>query len=893
MAAAVVIVISFFACIPVYAADWDYTHQEFDIWADSAGYHHIRVNYAAEPGRADILANIIVNGYLAADTIPFMRFFADATDVWRTQEGNQQIPSQVEVTRYTSSILMSEPGVPVTLWLDAGLNSVVFTFIEGNVNFAEDPHAVQAQDFLTYAQYSQQHAGTPRSAGDMIIIQAQHATYRTSPSLFPINDRTCPLVTPYHPSNVVLNTIGGNAWRIPGQRIEWEVYVPVAGMYRIALRYAQREKRGFSSRILTINGEIPFAEAADIRFDYAAGFRSRFLSHNETGEYFWFYLPAGTNIIGLEASLGVFSGIVTDATRILDDLLRFYQDVIMITSPNPDRHRDYLILQNVPYFRERLWEQEAAVNQLLVRIDEAGNTFAETNAILNRLNMNISRLANRPDRVARYINELQGSIAALSLFITMAQEQPLLLDVLGVGGEEAQLFRPRANFFQRIWHQIRAFLGSFTQDFSFSMDTVGAEEQTHIEVWVSTGFDVFNIMGRVINEMFVSTHPHISVDLRLVDPGIIFPASLTGQGPDVVLSAQAAMPINFAFRAGAIDLNRFDDFEEVAARFAPAAIETLSFQGATYALPDTMTFNVMFYRTDVFEDVGITEIPNTMQEFLSIVPILQARHMDIFFTHEPQPQPGTGGGMVGATTRNLNTVHIGILHQMGGRPFANDGEYTLLADETGIAAFRFWTDLYTKHGFIYQTDVLTRFRMGELPVFVAPIGVANNLNAGAPEIRGRWNIAPIPGMYNAAGEFRRDNVISLSCNFIVGNIAERRGTEYASWEFIRWFTSEAVQDRFSMEVEATFGHNWRHLTANLASFENLGWGRDMWPAIEESLAWGIPIPQVPGGYIAGREIHFAFVDVVVDNGNPINSLLIARDRINNELTAKRREFGLE
>jgi ABC-type glycerol-3-phosphate transport system substrate-binding protein len=126
----------------------------------------------------------------------------------------------------------------------------------------------------------------------------------------------------------------------------------------------------------------------------------------------------------------------------------------------------------------------------------------------------------------------------------------------------------------------------------------------------------------------------------------------------------------------------------------------------------------------------------------------------------------------------------------------------------------------------------------------------------------------------------------------VGNIAERRGTVDASWEFLKWFTSEEAQDRFALDVEAVFGHNWRYQTANLASFRNLGWG-DMWPVMEETLNWAIPIPQVPGGYIAGREIHNAFINVIVDNGNPINALLIARDRIDNELTAKRREFGLE
>ena len=869
--------------------------QAFTVYATQAGYHHIQVTYEAMPiGRGDIIATLRIGDNDPIDTlITFRRFFQNESDAWRYQLGNQAAPRQLQAERATTQVLSYRAASPISFWLEQGSNTLIFDFLENEVRFVESPLAFPAEPMITYAQYQAQHAGVPRSTAAMQIIQAQDAVYRTSTALFPVNIRTCPLVTPYHPSRVVLNGIGGFSWRAEGQLIEWQVYVPVAGMYRIALRYLQIENRNFSSRALLINGEVPFAEAADLRFDYSSRFNARFLADRYSGEEFWFYLPAGYNMIGLEVTLGAFASVVAEAESILFGLSRFYQDVIMITSTNPDRNRDYQIIAAIPDFRDRLYEYSNRVTQLMEYKESLGNTFGESMAILNRLRINVDRMHDGPVRVAQYLTEFQNSISALGLFVTMAQEQPLALDVLGVGGESADLFPARANIFRRIWHTIRAFLGSFTMDLSFTAEQDGLyDDPIRVEVWIATGFDTFNMMGRIINEMFIPAHPHITIDLRLVDAGIIFPASLTGQGPDVVLMGNAAMPINFAFRGAAIDLRQFDDFEEVAARFSPAAIDTLSFMGATYALPETQTFNMLFYRTDVFEDLGITEVPNTMQEFLSIVPILQSRHMDVFFTNAPQPQPGAGGGMVGAVTRNLNPVHISFLHQMGGRPFAGEGYYTLLADPIGIEAFRLWTSLYTNHGFLYIADVLTRFRMGDLPVVVADVGLVNTLNVGAPEIRGRWGMAPIPGMYNADGEFRRDNVLSVSSNFIVGNIAENRGTVDASWEFLRWWSSTEAQDRFAQEVESVFGHNWRHFPANVESFENVGWGA-MWPAIQESLDWAIPIPQVPGGYIAGREVHNAFVATVVDNRNPINALLIARDRIDAELTAKRREFGLE
>lgn len=864
----------------------------FEVVAEEAGYHHISVHYMAVLGGGDILREVRINGEIApgAEVITFSRFFVDENQDWMYQQGNQLFPTQVEVERAVHFTLAVNTAMYIPFWLNAGTNTIEFLELEGEMLILEPPTVTLATPRISYAEYLQLHSGASRYSGAMIVRQAQHAMYKTSRSLFPVNERACPLVTPYHHTYITLNAIGGQAWRVPGQLIEWQVYVPVSGMYRIALRYAQRDMRGFTSRALTINGVVPFAEAAHIRFDHGNGFRSRYIGCPYTGEDFWFYLPQGYNLIGLEATLGVMLSIVEDATQVLMDMTRIYQDIVMITSANPDVNRDYLILSHIPDLRERLRGQTAILSRIVQDINEIGGSVGETTSIIERLIHNADRLADRPYMVAFWLNDFQISIGALSTFIVLAHEQPLLIDVIGLGGEDATLFRARANFFQRIWHSFMSFIGSFTNDFSVVLDTAGDIEQVTVEVWISSGFDMFNNLGRAINESFVQQHPHINIDLKLVDASIVFPASLTGRGPDVVLQGSAVMPINFAHRGGAIDLTQFPDFEEVASRFAPAAVDTFRFMDGVYALPDQMSFDVIFYRTDIFEELGLT-VPNTWDEFLGIMPSLQARFMDAFLTTAPQPQLGSEGG-VGMTTRGINTVHAALLHQRGGTVYNHDGAYTMIADPIGIDAFQFWTDLYTKHNFIFQADALTRFRMGNIPVIVADMGLFNMLNASAPEIRGNWAIAPIPGMYNQYGEFRRDTLMSVSSNFIVGNTVEQRGTKNEAWEFLKWFTSDEVQAGFARDAEAVWGHNWRYQTANLAAFESLSWGRHAWPVLEESIGWAFAVPQVPGGYIAGRSIHNAFIATVVENRNPAHALFFARDEINAELTLKRREFGI-
>ncbi|MCL2405246.1 MAG: extracellular solute-binding protein [Defluviitaleaceae bacterium] len=866
-----------------------YETVSFTVTAQSAGYHHITVSYEAVLGGGEILREIRVNGNPNAEVVEFRRFFVDQNQDWRYIQGNQLFPSQVEVARAVDFTLAARPAIYLNFWLEAGINTIDFVTLEGEMTILDTPTITPATHRITYAEYAQLHSTIPRSSSEMIIIQAQEAAFKTSRSLFPINDRTCPLVAPYHHTYITLNAIGGWAWRVPGQLIEWDVYVPESGMYRVALRYAQRDKRGFSSRALTINGVIPFGEAAYIRFDHGNSFSSRYLGCPETGEDFWFYFQAGHNTIGLEATLGVFETIVDEATQVLVDMTRIYQDIIMITSATPSIHRDYLILGHIPDLRERLRAQTAILSRIIDDIDAIGGV-GEGTAIVERLIFNANRLADRPYMVAHWLNDFQVSIAALSTFIVLSHTQPLLIDVIGVGGENADLFRARANFFQRMRHSFMSFIGSFTNDFNVVIDSEDTAEQVTVEVWISSGFDMFNNLGRAINEQFVSQHPHINIDLRLVDASIVFPASLTGRGPDVVVQGSAAMPINFAHRGGAIDLTQFADFEDVASRFAPAAIDTFRFLDGVYALPDQMTFDVMFYRTDIFEELGITA-PNTMDEFLGIMPILQTRFMEAFLTTLPQPTLGSEGG-VGATTLGVNTVYAALLHQRGGGIYSQDGSYTRIADEIGLEAFQFWTDLYTKHNFIFRADVLTRFRMGSMPIAIADLGVFNMLNATAPEIRGNWAIVPIPGMYRECGEFRRDGLMSVSSNFIVGNTVERRGTHNEAWEFLKWFTSYEAQLRFALDAEAVWGHNWRYQTANLEAFKSLSWGRHVTPVLEEAIGWSFAVPQVPGGYIAGRSIRNAFNATVVDNMNPAHELFFARDEINAELTLKRREFGI-
>ena len=86
----------------------------------------------------------------------------------------------------------------------------------------------------------------------------------------------------------------------------------------------------------------------------------------------------------------------------------------------------------------------------------------------------------------------------------------------------------------------------------------------------------------------------IYINLELVDPNVILPATLAGEGPDIVIDVETSVPMDFALRNAVVDLTQFEDFEEVAKRFHRSALVSYTFRNKVYALPTQQIFNMLF-----------------------------------------------------------------------------------------------------------------------------------------------------------------------------------------------------------------------------------------------------------------------------------------------------------
>ena len=111
-------------------------------------------------------------------------------------------------------------------------------------------------------------------------------------------------------------------------------------------------------------------------------------------------------------------------------------------------------------------------------------------------------------------------------------------------------------------------------------------------------------------------------------------------------------------------------------------------------------------------------------------------------------------------------------------------------------------------------------------------------------------------------------------------------------EFVKWWTGEEIQARFGRELEAILGVSARYATANLNAAEQLGWSPDEWEILSEQGKWIQNVPQIPGNYMVNRALTNAFRAALKGTNSPARSLTIYNKDICQEITRKRKEFGL-
>jgi ABC-type glycerol-3-phosphate transport system substrate-binding protein len=858
---------------------------EWTITVPEAGLYNFYMRYYPIASKGiDIERALYINGeipFSGADTLTFSRVWTDGEEITQDNRGNEIRPSQKEAPRWEATYFKDFMGYqvePYEFYLKEGENVIRFEATSEPVAIS-DMVIGQVADLLSYDEYIAGYELNLYQNTELEYfnkVQGEDATFRSSPTLYANFDRASSNTEPYSASKIKLNNIGGDAWRVAGQWIEWDVTVPEDGLYNISFKSRQNYNRGMvSNRKVYIDGVTPFEEAATLQFRYSTEWKLYTLE-DEEGTPYQIPLTKGTHTIRLEVSLGDLGKILNQIEDSVYRLNAMYRKILVVTGTKPDAYRDYRIDKIYPEVITAMAEEADYLDDIVVQLTEYTGQKGSETAVADNLAKQLQRFTSNPDAIPRTMENFKQNISSLGTSILNLSNSQLDVDFVYVCADGGELPNVDETFFGKVGHELKSFVASFFEDYSTLGNVYEGGEV--LDVWLLSGRDQSTILKSMIDDTF-TPETGIGVNVKLVSADTLLPAVVAGTGPDIALTVTGDVPVNYALRGASCDLTQFVDFEEVTSEYYEEALVPFEFEGGIYGLPETQNFNVMFYRTDILEDIGV-ELPETWEEVIALLPVLQKNNMQFAI-------PSTERVINNQVNPDYSAM-LSLVYQYGGQLYSEDASRCLLDAERSVAAFEFYTRLYTHYGLPQKYDFVNRFRSGEMPIGIADYVNYNTLSVFAPEIRGLWDFALVPGVKDEKGNINRDIPSWGSASMILDTADDKD----AAWTFLKWWASSETNVRYARELESLMGSSARYATANKVAFDQLAWSTDNKAIMEEQWKSVIGIPQVAGGYYTTRHMINAFRRVTYDKEDARETLLDYTRTINEEIENKRAELGL-
>lgn len=845
----------------------------FTLTVPTDGLYCMALSYLPLPEKGKALSLALsINGSVpfeqAAYLSPELRWVDETDEFDQDASGNDIMPEQIEMSQWMTCLLRDPDGYEpdaLLFALKAGENTL--TLVSSG-----DPLAVAALQIRppeavpNYAEYIKEKAALADNVTqeDSRTIQAEHPSAKSDPMLYAMYDKTSPLTQPSDPFKLKRNIIGGSNWKDPGQYVEWEIEVPADGYYTLGIKFRQNENRGlYSRRRLLIDGTVPFAEVEEIQFDYDSDFQY-LVPGDETGDY-RFYLTAGTHTLRLEATLGSMA----EAVQILEEnqkqLSTLRRRILMVTSVSPDLYRDYDLPNEIPGLLPSFRAIADSLNAQLAILEGSGSVSGGDARIIKDVAEQLEDFIARPYTIAERLSKFSDNLSALATYVLSCKEQPLELDYLVLARPGTPQPKVKAGFFEKVAYEATLFVGSFLLDYNQSVSSKTDGEP--VEVWMNSGREQIYIL----RELAEQSELPFPVEFKLVRSSLV-QAVMAGIGPDAALSVTRADPVNLGLRGALEPLQAYPGFDDAAAEFSADAFIPYTLEGDVYAMPETQLFNMMFVRTDIFEELGLT-VPATWDEFLTVSSILQRNNMEAGL---PNADDGT-------------SLFPTLLYQRGSTYYNADKTATNFGTETAHAAFDQWVTYYTDYSFPLFKDDYNRFRSGEMPLAVMNYSLYNQLAMAAPEIRGDWEMLPIPGTVGEDGELNRTETATGTAAVMIAGADNKENT----WQFLKWWVSAGTQAAYGRRLEYVLGPAGRYATANRVAFQSLPWSAEEAAVIEQQWDSVTEIPEVPGGYYVTRNLSNAFRAAAIRGENKRQSLNYWSSETDKEIARKRREYHLD
>lgn len=882
-----------------------------------AGYYNLYAEVYpttdADDRGIQIETKVQINGkvpFNGADAISFSRVYTDDGETKTDNQGNEIRATQIQDPNRAWMKVYFEDATgyevePYRFYLEKGENEIRLIGVNEKLVFRKLVVG-NKEKTPSYEEYAKANVGISGEvpAGYLQKVQGESAKRRSAPSLYATYDRTSSdteyqnkdgNVTQDNTDKQVLDMIGGTQWKVTNDWIEWDVPVEQEGDYVIGIKGRQGYNRGYiANRSLYIDDKIPFQEVSQIRFTYSNTWEMMCLQ-NENGEAYKFHLTPGNHTVRLKITLGDLGQYLSQLSDSVFNMNKMYRTILVLTGTEPDEYRDYQIEKVYPEVIEAMAIESKRlykiVDDVVAYTGEKGGEIS----VAQTLAAQMETFVERPDKIPSTLSNFKENISSLGTSINNLSATPMDIDYIALAASKEDLPEVNETGFDKVVHECKLFINSFMSDSSALGNVYDSKDADVIDVWITAGRDQSTILKNMVDQIF-TPQTNIKVNVKLIDAAntatsqgvnALLTSTMSGNGPDVALNIAQTEPVNYALRNAVVDLKQFgQELNQVLSEYRESAYIAYQFNDGLFALPETENYNVMFYRTDIVnEELGINveEQVKTWEDVLKILPILQKNNMSFAVPSVERK--------IGNTTNPDLANYYAQLYQRGGRLFDDSQMETTIGNTAGIKAFEFYTKLFTNYKLVKQYDFANRFRSGEMPIGVADYSNFNTLAVFAPEIKGLWNFAMIPGIEKEDGTIDRSVQSWGTCSMMLRG-AEERGKLDKSWEFMKWWANSETQETYATELEAVMGASARYATANKKTFDTLSWSSKESAALKQQWEYAFGLPQVAGGYYLERHITNAIRKVMNNNEDPRETILDYVITINKEITNKRKEFGL-
>ena len=850
--------------------------KEFAVDVAKEGLYTFGMSYkAANSGIDSFKVALMIDGeypYDLSEKLVFPRMWQDEHKIRTDDNGNQFSPTQIQAEDYCYNVTTdtdSEFNLPLRFYLGAGRHNISVSVTNGemDVEYAKFDHTKQVKKYSKPAE-------SELYKGKAVTIEAEKATLKSNYFLVARNDNSTTKVTPHSATNAVLNYIGGGNWSSMGDTIYWKTPYLKAGYYCMGFSYKQNSQIGSKTyRTLKIDGEMPFSEAENIGFSYDDNWQNETYS-DPKGNPYYVYFSEGEHIISLSVTAGKMASIRSELSEAITMINRLYLDINMITGENVDVYRDYDLFSQIKDMETRLKEirkllKKTADDLLMVIGTTSGSNYS---VIMNLLEVVDQMLKNKYE-AHKYKSYFYSNYCSVSSVLQDMREMPLSLDKIVLFSKNDEDPFKETSFFDSLYFSAERFIYSFVEDY----DQIDNGDD-RLTVWVNWGRDQAQVLDSLVKRSFTAK-TGINVDIKLTNASVV-QAVVSGTGPDCILQRTRSEPVNLAMRGVLYDLSSFDDCDEVLKRFQNGAEIPYMYKNSLYALPDTQTFFMMFYRTDVFEELELS-VPKTWNELKVVAKLLSRNNMSVWFPNNTiidNTQINHGIGSV--------NIFPSLLMQNGIDIYSSDGKSTNLTSAETSDIFSEWTGYYNRMKFPKTLDFYNRFRTGTTPLGIAPYTLYTTLTVAAPEISGQWAMTLIPGTEKADGTV--DHTSSgggTGCCIMKDSEHPEK-----AWEFLKWWTEEDTQLTFSIDVESILGPSGRVALSNVNAIKSLSWTDGTLDELLNAWANVKEIPEYPGSYYVSRSVYQAFWSVVQKNKNPKEMLAKYGKEADDEIARKWEQY---